>query len=260
MKKAVFKIIKWSLLLSYLIFMLSFAGRKSNNIICSEKNLIIDKPHKFINEESVNKLLNSNNIKIDSCIIDSINFDEIENILETSPFIKNAEVYSKFNGQINIIIKQRNPVMRIITNNNEHYYIDDNCSLMPICDNYTANVITVSGNISHTFVASIDATDISNIDKSYHYTLRELYNFVNFLNGHELWKNQITQIYINDIKDIELIPRVGNHIIELGNLTDYKFKMGKLEAIYKKGFALTDWNIYSNINLKYSNQVICKKK
>ncbi|MDD2636302.1 MAG: hypothetical protein PHW82_12500 [Bacteroidales bacterium] len=260
MKKAVFKIIKWALLLSYLILMLSFVNRKSNSIICSNTNFIIDKPHKFINETTVNKLLNTNNIKIDSCILNSINFDEIEKILETSPFIKDAEVYSKFNGQINIKIKQRNPVMRIITNNNEHYYIDDNCRLMPICDNYTANVIIVSGNISHTFVTSINTTDISTIDKSYHYTLRELYNFVNFLNGNELWRNQITQIYINDIKEIELIPRVGNHIIELGNLNDYKFKMGKLEAIYKKGFALTDWNIYSNINLKYSNQVICKKK
>ncbi|MDD4148596.1 MAG: hypothetical protein PHE33_01060 [Bacteroidales bacterium] len=260
MKKAIFKITKWLLLLTYIVFMLSFANKKSDNIICSSINLIIDKPHKFIDEESVNKLLNTNNIKIDSCIIDSINFDEIENILEASPFIRNAELYSKFNGQLNIIIKQRNPVMRIITNNNEHYYIDDESSLMPICNNYTANVITVTGNISHTFVTSIDATDIKTIDKSYPYTLRELFNYVSFLNEHELWKNQITQIYINDSKDIELIPRVGNHIIMLGDLTNYKFKMGKLEAIYKKGFALTDWNIYSVINLKYSNQVICKKK
>lgn len=240
--------------------MLGFAGKKYDNIICSGKNLIIDKPHKFVDKELVNKLLHSNNINIDSCIIYKVNFYEIENILEASPFIQNAEVYSNFKGEINIIIKQRNPIMRLITNNNEHYYIDDKCSLMPICDNYTANVITATGNISHTFVNSIDVTDIKTIDKSYQYTMRELYNFVNFLNEHELWKNQITQIYINDIKDIELIPRVGNHIIVLGNLTDYKFKMGKLEAIYKKGFALTDWNIYSNINLKYSNQVICKKK
>lgn len=260
MKKALIKILKWSLLFAYLIVMLSFATRKSENTISVSKIIEIDEPHKFVNEESVNNLLITNDINIDSVRLDKINFDEIERVLESDPYINSAEVYCDFAGNISITIKQRKPVMRIITNNNEHYYIDDRCSLMPISKNYSAPVITASGNISYSFISVTETNDINSIDKTYPYTLRELYNFVIYLNEHELWQYQIEQIYINEIKDIELVPRVGNHIIVLGDLKDYKFKMGKLEALYKKGFALTDWNIYSSINLKYSNQVICKKR
>jgi len=241
--------------------MLSFVGKKHRNVHCIEKNIQIDEPHKFVTIESVDKMLITNGINLDSCIIDKINFDKIENILENNPYIKSAEVYSDFSGKLNINIKQRKPVMRVITENNESYYLDKTCSLMPISNDYTASVIVASGNITHSFINSnIEESNYNTIDKTYSFTLKDLYEFAIYLSEHELWQNQIEQIYINDNKEVELVPRVGNHIIILGNLDNYEFKMGKLEALYKKGFALTDWNIYSSINLKYSNQVICKKR
>ncbi len=241
--------------------MLSFVGKKSQSQICTTKNIVVNEPHQFVNQESVEKLLITNGIKLDSCIVYKLNFDAIEKILEDNPFISKAEVFSDFDGVLNITITQRNPVMRIISENNETYYLDEACKLMPISGEYTANVIVVSGNISHTFInADITESNYNTIDKTYSFTLKGLFNFVTYLNNHELWQYQIEQVYINHDKEIELVPRVGNHIIVLGNLENYEFKMGKLEALYKKGFALTDWNIYSSINLKYSNQVICKKR
>lgn len=241
--------------------MLSFVGKKSDKQICSETVITINEPHHFVSEESVENMLVTNNIILDSCIVNNLNFNQIEKILENNPYINKAEIYSNLNGVLNIKITQRNPMMRIISDNNETCYIDESCKQMPVSDDYTAKVIVVTGNISHRFInADITKSTYKTLDKTYNFTLKELYNFVTYLNNHELWKYQIEQIYINDVKEIELVPRVGNHIIELGDLDNYEFKMGKLEALYKKGFALTDWNIYSSINLKYSNQVICKKR
>lgn len=260
MKKGILKILKWTLLLAYLIGMLSFINTKHDSLVCISLNIIIDEPHKFVDSASVNKMLISNNIQTDSCNIDNLNFDSIEKIIESNPSVKNAEVYSDYNGVLNIKVQQRNPVMRIITKENESYYIDEDCSLMPISDNYTANVTIFSGEISEQFLHSDKMSNVSTNQESYPFTLVELFDFAQFINGHELWKNQIEQIYITENKEFELIPRVGNHIIILGSLEEFKFKLGKLEALYKKGFALTDWNIYKSINLKYSNQVICKKR
>ncbi len=261
MKKTIIKILKWSLLFIYLIVMLGFANKKSGSLICKDTNIVINEPHKFVSSESIEQLLNKKGIILDSCVIDNLDFDIIERILEESPFISKAETYSDFNGVLNISITQRNPIMRIINNNNESYYIDEEFKTMPMSNNYTANVIVINGNVSNEFInTNITQVNYSSIDKSYSYTLRGLYNFVLYLNEHQLWKYQIEQIYINDKKEIELIPRVGNHIIILGELDNYEKKMNKLEALYKKGFALTDWNIYSSVNLKYSDQVICKKR
>jgi cell division protein FtsQ len=259
-KKRILSILKWTLLTAYIIAMLGFAAKEKKNLICSEIIIDVDYNHKFIDKDTVDNMLITNDINIDSCIVDKLNFGEIEKIIESDPYIKQADVYSNFSGQVFITLKQRNPVMRIITKNNDHYYVDDECKLMPVCSHYSANVIVVSGEISEDFFNPGFKPQILNDSITGDVNLPELFNFVKYINEHELWQAQIEQIYINENMEVELIPRVGNHIIILGNLENYKYKLGKLEALYKKGFALTDWNIYSTINLKYSDQVICKKR
>jgi cell division protein FtsQ len=49
-------------------------------------------------------------------------------------------------------------------------------------------------------------------------------------------------------------------IILLGGLDGYETKMNKLEAMYCEGFDITGWNSYSLINLKFKDQVICKRR
>lgn len=260
MKKNIFKILRWSLLLVYLITILSFVARKKEKIVCSNLSISVDYSHKFIDQQTVEKLLKTKGITINSCIVHNLNFDEVEKIIESDPYVKNAEVYSDFNGLIHVDIKQRNPVMRIITKDNNNLYIDDECKIMPVCNHYSASVIVITGEINDDFLNPSYVHGAKNDTISGDATLLKLYDFVNYINSHELWKAQIEQIYINSKMEAELIPRVGNHIIILGRIEDYKYKLGKLEALYKKGFAITDWNIYSTINLKYSDQVICKKR
>lgn len=260
MKKRIFTILKWTLVTAYVIAMLGFVKKEKQDLICNQIVIDVDNFHKFIEKETVEKLLITNNINIDSCIIDKLNFGEIEKIIESDPYVKQADVYSDFSGQVYIKLKQRNPIMRVITKNNTHYYIDDECKLMPVSNNYSANVPVVSGEITNDFFTPGYKPHTFNDSITGDVDLHGLFRFVNYINAHELWQAQIEQIYINNNMEIELVPRVGNHIIILGNLENFKYKLGKLEAMYKKGLAQTDWNIYSTINLKYSNQVICKKR
>lgn len=260
MKKKLLTILKWSLLGLYFLLMLGFASKKRENIVCTKLSITVDSAHKFANQESIEKMLLANNIKIDSCIIDNLNFDQIEKLLESDPYIKKAEVYSKFDGELNIYIKQRNPVMRIITTDNNSYYIDDQYNKMPVCMYYSANVVVVSGEISEDFITKGFTPEVINKKECTDVNLHTIYEFVNFINQNPLWKSQFEQIYINEDNEIELVPRVGNHVIILGNLKDYKYKLWKLEALYKNRTSVKDWNIYSTINLKYSDQIICKKR
>ena len=68
-----------------------------------------------------------------------------------------------------------------------------------------------------------------------------------------------SQVYINSEKDVDLVTRVGNHTVKMGSLEGYENKLNKLYAFYKNALPLEGWNKYSVINLKYGNQVICKK-
>ena len=88
----------------------------------------------------------------------------------------------------------------------------------------------------------------------------DVFKVAEFIRTDPLWHAQIEQLYVNKELEIELIPRVGNHRIVVGDATDLKKKLDKLKIFYKKGLSKTGWNEYSVINLKFANQVVCKKR
>jgi cell division protein FtsQ len=90
----------------------------------------------------------------------------------------------------------------------------------------------------------------------------------------ELWKNQIEQINVLPDLGIEIVPRVGDHVIYVGQLPQTKIleerqklvsdfingKLARLEKFYRYGLSQAGWNKYAYINLEFDNQIICKKR
>ena len=74
------------------------------------------------------------------------------------------------------------------------------------------------------------------------------------------WNNQIQQVMVKTDGKVELVPRVGEHIIMLGKPVNVKEKLDRMKIFYTEGLNKVGWNKYSAINLEYDNQVICKKK
>jgi cell division protein FtsQ len=88
----------------------------------------------------------------------------------------------------------------------------------------------------------------------------DIFKMAEFIRTDPLWHAQIEQLYVNKELEIELIPRVGNHRIVVGDVVDIKKKLDKLKVFYAKGLSNTGWNEYSVINLKFADQVVCKKR
>lgn len=103
-------------------------------------------------------------------------------------------------------------------------------------------------------------------------------NYISYLadaiNANDFWRNQVVQINVLPDKGVELVPRVGNHIIYIGQLPETKYiadrkklvtdyaniKMDRLEKFYRYGLSQAGWNKYSYINVEFDNQIICKKR
>ena len=77
-----------------------------------------------------------------------------------------------------------------------------------------------------------------------------------FIRKDSLWDAQIAQLYVNKDHEIELIPRVGNHRILLGDADSLTAKFRNLRAFYKKALPQVGWDTYKLINIKYANQVV----
>ncbi len=253
------KILLWTSLIIYLIVMLVLVKRYQNNVECVQINVTVtnqETGNKFVEKNDILSILNKKKIVGEK--ISSINTDNIENILQTNPHVKQANVFRSNNGELEVEVTQRKAVARIINKTNISYYIDDEGIIMPLSNKYSPYVIVVNGNIDEPYSKWSDKPLTT--DSSKNEFLPKLYTLIQFITNDKFWNAQIEQIYVTKNKEFELIPRVGNQTIIFGNINNYKTKFKKMKAFYDNGVGQVGWNKYKSINLKYENQVVCTKR
>lgn len=248
-----------TLLATYLLFAFcSFDKKGEAEAVCSKVNINIadSGTNGFLDAGTIKKNLQQAKCypEINSPISD-VNTRRIEEtLIERTPFVKTAECYKTVDGHVYITVTQRMPVIRIMAENGDNYYVDDNDRIMKGA-NYTSDLIIASGCINRAFAT----TYLSPLGKA--------------IMNNNMWRNLIEQVNVLPDRSIEIIPRIGNHIVCLGPLPEAKnkeerekailnflnLKMTRLEKFYKYGLSTVGWNKYSYINIEFDNQIICRK-
>ncbi len=243
MVKKIFILLFLLLLMAYLVVAVTILNAKPVGQTCKGMELVINDSidYGFITKQEILKILNNQKVSPIGKDMNLINTREIEEKLNQHPLIDHVECYRTPNFRIGIEVTQRLPILRIMASNGENYYIDEKGKTMPLSAS-TANVAVVTGEIDRNFAT------------------KELYEFGLFLQKHPLWQAQVQQIHVTPSKELELVPRVGEHIIFLGKPGNYELKFDRLETFYKKGLNQIGWNKYSRISLEFDNQIICTKK
>ena len=88
----------------------------------------------------------------------------------------------------------------------------------------------------------------------------QLLEVVRVLDRSEFWKAQVEQINVTRDGQIELVPRVGDHLLILGTADNVEDKLERLMNFYSKGLDNVGWNKYRSISVAYDGQVVCKKR
>jgi len=263
MKKFRF-IFVWIPIFVYLIIISGFISESEGDLLCNEIKInILDSTNtKFIGQEDIIALLSQNNQEILGYPVNHINLKELENLLINHYAVRNSELYVTEKGKLNIEITQHTAVVRIINSMNKGYYISEDGSIMPLANNFSPFVLVASGHITEPFnnkqLNSILEIDINKLNKK-EKVLYNIFRLVKYINKDEFWRSQIVQIYVNEKYEFELIPRVGPHIIEFGDISYYEEKFEKLKTLYLEGLNKTGWNNYTTLNLKFENQIVCIK-
>ena len=174
--------------------------------------------------------------------MNEVNTLEILDTILTNKLVKSANVYTAQGGRVVANIYQREPILRVISDTKGSFYIDNNRERMPVSANFTVYVPIATGAIDEDFAKN------------------ELYDFVTFLNDNPEWNAWVDQIVVKPNKDVDLIPRAGDFKIAFGKLENYSEKFTKFALFIEKGLNVVGWNRYSEINLKYDNQVVCTKR
>lgn len=187
---------------------------------------------------------------------------QIESFLMQNPYIEQAQVYQTLKGVLNIEIKQREPIVRIYTLRNKEYYIDKLGKVILIDDNQLTDVVVASGNVdinNSNLDKNLDTIDIES-KKGFDKTLSNIYYIAQKLASDSILNYQIDQIYVPAKGNYELIPKIGNYIIRIGENKDLEEELIKLRYLYKEAFSRNGWDNYSFVDLRFRHQVVCTKK
>nr|WP_203558270.1 cell division protein FtsQ [Bacteroides sp. 224] len=232
------------LIMGYLVVAITAFNVKPNELVCKDIELLIKDSVNagFVTKKEVTTILKKKNMNPVGQCMESIDSDSLEKILSKHHLIDEVECYKTPSGKLCIEVTQRVPILRIMSRNGENYYIDNKGNIMPSEAKCIAHLAVVTGNADKKYV----------IDK--------LYPFALFMQKNKFWNAQIEQINIVSGQEVELVPRVGDHIIFLGKIDNYENKLSKLKEFYRKGLNKVGWNKYSRISVEFENQIICTKK
>jgi len=252
----------WLFPAAIIVVLLGFTQKQQNSIALQEINIDLEgHAAAFITKGEILKVINDKQNITTGMSIKDINTDMCEKIIESNPYVAQAEVFSTIDGILKVRISPRNPLLRVVNDRGEHFYIDEAGYTMPVSLHYSAKVLVANGNIkaqNNSTRATKLKTNLQIADSTA--MLNQLYSLAADLKKSSFWNAQIEQIYVNEKNEIELIPRVGEHSILIGDISFLNEKLEKLFVFYKEGLNKTGWNKYKQINLKYKDQVVCKLK
>lgn len=238
----------WLVSLGGLVVLMSFIEIKKSATVCKAVKVYIPGSQYFIDKQEVDHILQLGNYQLVGRRMQHINMHDLESSLKANPFVEYAKVYGDMDGTLVIEISQRQPILRMLNRFDQDFYVDKHGLKLPLSPNFTARVLAVNGFIEEPFGGKVNSLRTQ--------LARDVFKTVDYIHNDALWNAQIAQVYVNADKEIELIPRVGNQRILLGNADSLDVKFKNLLGFYKQALPKVGWAAYKTINIKYTNQVI----
>ncbi len=267
MKKKLLKILflfLWILLTGGVITLAGFTMAIHQDVTCRNYSIDIDygKSDVLVTQDDIYSIVKKSGFLLKGQPVKFIDPEKIEMMIRRQPYVAGAQVYLDMEGNVSIQVVQRQPILRIFNRRGESYYIDGLGKVLPLNPDFSARVLIASGNIDEPLQRNLNYSIDSVRQKDsleYRSVMNNLIRVASYIVRDPFLKAQIEQIYVDRSGDMELIPRVGSHVILFGNAEDIADKFTRLYLFYRMGISKAGWNSYSIINIKYQHQVVCSK-
>lgn len=230
-------------LISYLGYSFVASGRWKGSNTCESLSICVSDSltASFVTCAGLENRLYEKGLLPVGRLMDSINCQQIKDAILADHFVEEVTCYKTPARQVHVIVSQRVPILRVMADNGENYFIDRNGYKMAPED-YYADVPVVTGRITYKFLKN------------------NLVDLGLLIRNDEFWSTQIEQIHVSPKQELLLTTRIGNFIINAGTPENMGKKLRNLYIFYSKVLNEVGWNQYSEINIAYENQVVCKKR
>jgi len=180
--------------------------------------------------------------------LENIQLRNLEEKVESHPFVKNAEVYNDLKGEVMVAIDQYRPIARITRPLAADGYISSEGMILPTSSHYTSRVLIINGSQADELLAAKD------LRKDH----QDLLDLIDYIDDSEFWNAQIASLEVDRNGNVKMYQQVGRQIIEFGKPVDIKEKFEKINLFYEEIIPEKGWDAYTRVNVEFKDQIICE--
>ena len=244
----------WILIGSATLVLLIAAIRSRNDKTCKGIAIEVNGERKgkwlLDRNDIINQLTSDGTEKIKGRSLQTFDLRRLEEKLEKHIWIKDAELFFDNNETLQVKLVERKPLARLFTTGGNSFYIDDEGKRLPLSDKLTLKLPLFTG-------YPYEKNNFRSGDSA---LVNGVMAISRYIAADSFWNAQIAQVEITSARNFEMVPTVGNHIIEFGSGENPEKKFQKLMTFYKQVISKTGINKYARINVQYDQQVIGIKK
>ena len=240
----------WCLAGGGLVALLIAAVNKKGEDICEGYEVRIHgaSDQLFLDKAEVVQLISGTSIKGEP--VASLDLRRMEEKLKKHAWINGAQLFIDNKNILRIDVEEREPIARVFTSGGNTFYIDSAAEQLPLI-----NKIGLRLPVFTNFPS--EKVRLNKADRALMHQVKQISQY---LNKDPFWSAQIAQVDITPQRQFEMMPTVGDHVIEFGDGKDIEAKFRRLMLFYDQVMSRAGLNAYARVNVQYAGQVIGKKK
>lgn len=237
------KFVKIVLGFALLIFLLSFSANRhaSKPVKAVEVQIDHGEGKYFLTDSLVKKIIDNKDLKTTQRSLGNLKVDQVEQVLDSNPFVLESQVFKDVDGVLKIDLKQKTPIARINNGLGDEYYLAEDLTKIPLSNIYSAEVLMVGGQVK---------------ERDY----EGLKILIKTIMADKLLKNHVIAVKKMSPNSFNLLINKGDYIIEFGELDRIEEKFDNLKLFYEQYLGKVGLDYYEKINLKFKNQIVATKR
>ena len=230
-------------------------GRKRALITCEGVRVTFADDYRFVTEDDIKAYLDKYYGAYIGQRLDSIRLHKVEDILNVQSAVLNSEAYTTDDGMLNIMITQREPVVRF-QKGDYGFYADECGFIFPLQDNYTSYVPVIDGDIPISSEKGYKGAPENDTERQW---MQGIISLLQYMEKSRIWEENIVQMHVDRNGDLVMIPRQGGERFIFGSPFGAAGKLDRMADYYRYILPEKGEGYYRTVNVKFDNQIVCKR-
>jgi cell division protein FtsQ len=180
-------------------------------------------------------------------LMKDIDLIDIERKILRNNLIESCQVHAGMGVTLFIDVKLQEPIARFADGTGLGYYVNKAGDVFQLSNQYTSRVLMLTGSY---FKGKKNLRD--------QFYENDVLQFINRVNDEAFWKAQITQINVDSVRNIKIVPLIGNHTVEFGRPINTEDKLVKLKYFYQQILPSNQYNNFKKVSVQYKGQIVCE--